>query len=298
MNNITRTKSDKIFDTFNVIFFMIIVLLIIYPLYFMIIASFSDPGLVNTGNVWLWPKNVTLEGYRVIFQNDQIWTGYKNSIIYTVVGTTINVILTIAGGYALSRKDLIGRNYMMFFITFTMFFSGGLIPTYLLVRDLGLVNTMWALIIPGAVSAYNLIIVKTFFEANIPDELLEAGIMDGCSNMTFFLKIAIPLSKPIIAVMILFHAVGHWNQYFAALIYIRDASLYPLQLVLREILIVEQSRDLSEVGAAILDDTGRANIASLIQYGVIIVASVPMLVLYPFVQKHFVKGVMIGSIKG
>lgn len=298
MNNITRTKSDKIFDTFNVIFFMIIVLLIIYPLYFMIIASFSDPGLVNTGNVWLWPKNVTFEGYRVIFQNDQIWTGYKNSIIYTVVGTTINVILTIAGGYALSRKDLIGRNYMMFFITFTMFFSGGLIPTYLLVRDLGLVNTMWALIIPGAVSAYNLIIVKTFFEANIPDELLEAGIMDGCSNMTFFLKIAIPLSKPIIAVMILFHAVGHWNQYFAALIYIRDASLYPLQLVLREILIVEQSRDLSEVGAAILDDTGRANIASLIQYGVIIVASVPMLVLYPFVQKHFVKGVMIGSIKG
>lgn len=277
---------------------MIIVLLIIYPLYFMIIASFSDPGLVNTGNVWLWPKNVTFEGYRVIFQNDQIWTGYKNSIIYTVVGTTINVILTIAGGYALSRKDLIGRNYMMFFITFTMFFSGGLIPTYLLVRDLGLVNTMWALIIPGAVSAYNLIIVKTFFEANIPDELLEAGIMDGCSNMTFFLKIAIPLSKPIIAVMILFHAVGHWNQYFAALIYIRDASLYPLQLVLREILIVEQSRDLSEVGAAILDDTGRANIASLIQYGVIIVASVPMLVLYPFVQKHFVKGVMIGSIKG
>lgn len=236
----------------------------------MIIASFSDPGLVNTGNVWLWPKNVTFEGYRVIFQNDQIWTGYKNSIIYTVVGTTINVILTIAGGYALSRKDLIGRNYMMFFITFTMFFSGGLIPTYLLVRDLGLVNTMWALIIPGAVSAYNLIIVKTFFEANIPDELLEAGIMDGCSNMTFFLKIAIPLSKPIIAVMILFHAVGHWNQYFAALIYIRDASLYPLQLVLREILIVEQSRDLSEVGAAILDDTGRANIASLIQYGVII----------------------------
>lgn len=298
MNNIIRTKSDKIFDTFNVIFFIVIVLLIIYPLYFMIIASFSDPGLVNTGNVWLWPKNVTLEGYRVIFQNDQIWTGYKNSIIYTVVGTTINVILTIAGGYALSRKDLIGRNYMMFFITFTMFFSGGLIPTYLLVRDLGLVNTMWALIIPGAVSAYNLIIVKTFFEANIPDELLEAGIMDGCSNMTFFLKIAIPLSKPIIAVMILFHAVGHWNQYFAALIYIRDASLYPLQLVLREILIVEQSRDLSEVGAAILDDTGRANIASLIQYGVIIVASVPMLVLYPFVQKHFVKGVMIGSIKG
>lgn len=298
MNNIIRTKSDKIFDTFNVIFFIVIVLLIIYPLYFMIIASFSDPGLVNTGNIWLWPKNVTLEGYRVIFQNDQIWTGYKNSIIYTVVGTTINVILTIAGGYALSRKDLIGRNYMMFFITFTMFFSGGLIPTYLLVRDLGLVNTMWALIIPGAVSAYNLIIVKTFFEANIPDELLEAGIMDGCSNMTFFLKIAIPLSKPIIAVMILFHAVGHWNQYFAALIYIRDASLYPLQLVLREILIVEQSRDLSEVGAAILDDTGRANIASLIQYGVIIVASVPMLVLYPFVQKHFVKGVMIGSIKG
>lgn len=299
MNHITRTRGDKTFDILNVIFFIFILLVVIYPLYFMFIASFSDPNAVNNGEVWLWPTGFTLEGYEVIMQHDGIWTGFKNSIIYTAVGTIINVILTVTGGYALSRKDLQGRNIMMFFIVFTMFFQGGMIPTYLLVKNLGMTNTMWALIIPGAISAYNLIIVRTFFQSNIPDELLEAGKMDGASNIKFFTKVAIPLSTPIIAVMVLFHAVGHWNQYFNALIYLRDANLYPLQLVLREILILEQSQELVESGGAMVQmEQERQNLAGLIKYGVVVVASLPMLILYPFVQKHFVKGVMIGSIKG
>lgn len=299
MNNITRTKGDKIFDRFNVIFFIIIMLLVIYPLYFVLIASISNPDAVNNGQVWLLPKDITFEGYELIFQRDEIWQGFRNSFIYTVLGTFVNILLTIPGGYALSRKDLIGRNKIMFLITFTMFFSGGLIPSYLLVRDLGMVNTIWAMIIPGAISAYNLIIVKSFFETNIPDELLESAQLDGASNMRFFLSVVIPLSKPIIAVMILFHAVGHWNQYFSALIYLRDSALYPLQLVLRDILILEQSSELMEAGGAMLSmATERQNVAELIKYGVVIVASLPMLILYPFIQKHFVKGVMIGSIKG
>lgn len=299
LNTISRTKGDKAFDFVNVLFFVILILLVIYPLYFMLIASISNPNAVNNGEVWLLPKDVTFEGYEIIFQRDEIWSGFRNSLIYTVVGTSINVVLTITGGYALSRKDLVGRNVMMFFIVFTMFFSGGLIPTYLLVRDLGMTNTMWALIIPGAISAYNLIIVRTFFQSNIPDELLEAGKMDGCSNIRFFASVAVPLSAPIIAVMVLFHAVGHWNQYFSALIYLRDTALYPLQLVLRDILILEQSREMMEAGGAMVQmEQERQNIAGLIQYGVVVVASLPMLILYPFVQKHFVKGVMIGSLKG
>lgn len=299
MNHITRTRGDKVFDILNFLFFIFILLIVIFPLYFILIASFSDPNAVNNGQVWLWPKGFTLEGYEIIMQHNNIWTGFRNSAIYTIIGTLINVILTITGGYALSRKDLRGRNVMMFFIVFTMFFQGGMIPSYLLVRNLGMTNTMWAMVIPGAISAYNLIIVRTFFQSNIPDELLDAGKIDGASNMKFFTKVAIPLSAPIIAVMVLFHAVGHWNQYFNALIYLRDASLYPLQLVLRDILILEQSRELMEAGGAMVEmEQERQNIAGLIQYGVIIVASLPMLVLYPFVQKHFVKGVMIGSIKG
>ena len=298
MSAIKRTRSDKLFDRFNVLFFIFILLITIYPLYFMAIASFSSPEAVNNGKVWLLPKDITFEGYKMIFQHEQLWNGFKNSTIYTIVGTIINVVLTITGGYALSRKDLMGRNAFMFLIVFTMFFSGGLIPSYLLVKELGMVNTIWALIIPNAISAYNLIIVRTFFQSSIPDELLEAGIMDGCSNWKFFLKIAVPLSAPIIAVMVLFHAVGHWNQYFSALIYLRDSELYPLQLVLREVLILTQAQEVVESGAMADVDHKMQQMSGLIKYGVVILSTLPMLILYPFVQKHFVKGVMIGSIKG
>ena len=298
MNLTARTKGDKIFDFFNTTFFTIILFITIYPLYFMVIASFSSPEAVNNGEIWLWPKDITFKGYEMIFDHDKIWTGYKNSVIYTVIGTLINVVLTITGGYALSRKDLAGRNIFMFFIVFTMFFSGGMIPTYLLVKDLGMVNTIWAMVIPNAISAYNLIIVRTFFQGTIPDELLEAGKMDGCTNWKFFLKIVVPLSTPIIAVMVLFHAVGHWNAYFNALIYLRDAALHPLQLVLRDVLVLSQANEVTDSGALASMEAEMQNISDLIKYGVVIIASLPMLILYPFVQKHFVKGVMIGSIKG
>lgn len=297
MDNIrNRSRNDKIFDLLNTLFFIVVSLIVIYPLYFMLIASFSNPDAVNTGQTFLWPKDVTLNGYKEIFSNSRIWTGYKNSIIYALLSMIIRTSLTITAGYALSRKDLVGRNFFMMMIIFTMFFGGGLIPTYLIVRDLDMINTVWAMIIPGAVSAYNLIIVKTFFQQTIPDELLEASAIDGCSNIRFFMRIVLPLSLPIIAVIALFSAVQEWNSYFSALIYLRDADMHPLQLILREILVQNQAQDLLSEDAVEMMERQKA--AEQIKYGVIIVSSVPMLMLYPFLQRFFIKGVMIGSVKG
>lgn len=295
-NTRNRSRNDKIFDLLNTLFFIVVSLIVIYPLYFMLIASFSNPDAVNTGQTFLWPKDVTLNGYKEIFSNSRIWTGYKNSIIYALLSMIIRTSLTITAGYALSRKDLVGRNFFMMMIIFTMFFGGGLIPTYLIVRDLDMINTVWAMIIPGAVSAYNLIIVKTFFQQTIPDELLEASAIDGCSNIRFFMRIVLPLSLPIIAVIALFSAVQEWNSYFSALIYLRDAEMHPLQLILREILVQNQAQDLLSEDAVEMMERQKA--AEQIKYGVIIVSSVPMLMLYPFLQRFFIKGVMIGSVKG
>ncbi|GGD13202.1 carbohydrate ABC transporter permease [Pontibacillus salipaludis] len=291
-----KSREDKIFDVLNLFLLSGLMLVVLYPLYFVVIASISNPDYVYNGEVWLYPKDITFEGYQRIFQDGRIWTGYKNTVIYTLVGTFVNVALTLMAAYALSRKDLAGRNFFMFMFLFTMFFSGGLIPTYLVVKNLGLVNTMWALILPKAVAVWNLIVAKTFFQSTIPDELLESAQMDGCSNTKFFWKIVLPLSKPIVAVMVLFYAVTHWNSFFDALIYLNDEELYPLQLVLRSILIQ------NEASASMLGDVesfaAQQRIADLIKYGVIIVAAVPLLILYPFIQKYFVKGAMIGSIKG
>ncbi|MDN4865681.1 carbohydrate ABC transporter permease [Priestia megaterium] len=296
-NKLTRvSKEDRIFDIFNILLIVIISLLVIYPLYFIVIASISDPNLIYSGKVWFFPKEITFEGYERIFRDSKIWIGYKNSIIYTVIGTIVNVALTLMAAYALSRKDLYGRNALMFVLMFTMFFSGGLIPTYLVVKDLGLLNTMWAMILPKAVAVWNVIVAKSFFENTIPNELLEAAKIEGCSNTKFFMKIVLPLSKPIVAVMVLFYAVGNWNSYFDALIYLNNENLYPLQLILRNILIQNEAatqmvRDVGSLAA-------QQRISELIKYGVIIIASVPLLVVYPFVQKYFVKGVMIGGVKG
>ncbi|MCM3575588.1 carbohydrate ABC transporter permease [Mesobacillus subterraneus] len=294
--NSRRSKEDRVFDLINVILVAIITVMVIYPLYFIVIASISDPNMIYAGKVWLWPKEITFEGYERIFRDNKIWIGYKNSIIYTFVGTIVNVSFTLMAAYALSRKDLYGRNIIMVFFLFTMFFSGGLIPTYLVVKNLGLLNTMWALILPKAVAVWNVIVARTYFQTTIPDELLEAAKIDGCTNAKFFWKIVLPLSKPIVAVMVLFYAVGHWNSYFDALIYLNNENLYPLQLILRNILIQNESaaqmvRDVSSYAA-------QQRVAELIKYGVIIVASVPLLIVYPFVQKYFVKGVMIGGVKG
>ncbi len=291
-----RSTSDKWFDTANYILLSILMLIVLYPLYFIIIASISNPDLVNSGKLWIFPRELTMEGYRRIFADSSIWLGYRNTLLYTGLGTFINVVLTLTAGYALSRGDMPGRGLFMFLITFTMFFGGGLIPTYLLVKNLGMVNTIWAMVIPNAVSAFNIIITRTFFQSTIPSELLEAAVIDGCSNTRFFTRIVLPLSMPIVAVMVLFSAVGHWNSYFQALIYLKDDELYPLQIVLRNILIS------NDVSGNMIDDLANLSeqqrIGELMKYGIIMVASLPVLILYPFVQKYFVKGVMIGSIKG
>jgi len=293
--SIQNNRSDRVFNLFCNSLLLIALLVVAYPLYFVIIASFSDPSQVSLGQVWLIPKGFTLAGYAHIMEQGQLWRGYLNTFLYTVVGTLINVSLTLLAAYALSRRDLVGRNLFMYLISFTMFFSGGLIPSYLLVKGIGLYNSFWVMVIPGAVSAWNLIIARTFFQTSIPNELWEAGVMDGCSNAKFFFRIVLPLSQSISAVMILFYAVAHWNEFFNGLIYLRDSAKYPLQLVLRGILI---QTNLSGEAPSDSSAEQKALLANQMRYGIIIVASLPVLILYPFVQKYFVKGVMLGAIKG
>ncbi|ANS73871.1 sugar ABC transporter permease [Paenibacillus yonginensis] len=288
-------SDERWFDVIVYLIAAMIIMLVLYPLLFVVSASFSDPARVLSGEVWLLPKGANLEAYNNILHNEQIWIGYRNSILYTVVGTLINIMMTLLAAYPLSRPDLPGRKGLMLIITLTMFFSGGLIPSYLLVKSLGMVDTMWALIIPGAISTYNLIVMRTYFQSSIPWELQEAAHIDGCSNWRLLISIILPLSKPILAVMVLFYAVGHWNAFFNALIYIRSERLYPLQLILREILMISQSAGVDGGNVGMEE---KILLSESIKYAVIIVSSLPVLIMYPFVQRHFVKGVMIGSIKG
>ena len=289
------SPADRIFDILNYVFLTLCLLIVAYPLYFIVIASVSDPTAVYAGKVILWPARFTLEGYQRILDYESFFTGYRNTVIYTVVGTAVNVLITIPGAYALSRKDLVGRNIFMMGVTFTMIFSGGLIPTYLLVISLNLYNTMWALILPVAVSAWNLIVARTFFQQTIPDELLEAATLDGAGNTQFFLRVVLPLSKSIIAVMVLFYAVNHWSSYFNALIYLKSAEKYPLQLVLRNILFENSLGDMVEDASTL---ALQQRLGDLIKYGIIIASSLPLLILYPFLQRFFIQGVMIGAVKG
>ncbi|WP_029192438.1 carbohydrate ABC transporter permease [Paenibacillus harenae] len=291
-----KTKGDVVFDIINYTLLTIGMLLILYPLYFVLIASFSDPNLIYSGDIWLLPKGLTLDGYARIFADATIWTGYGNSLIYAIVGTAISVTITLMAAYPLARRDFIGRGAIMWFFVFTMFFGGGLIPTYLLIKDLNMINTIWALVVPGAAGVFNIIIVRTFFQSTIPDEMREAASIDGCSNTRFFLGMVLPLSKPIIAVMVLYHVVGFWNGFFDAMIYLNEESKYPLQLVLRNILVQNQVN--SSMMIDVESYAAKLRVTELIKYGVIIIASLPLLILYPFLQRYFVKGVMIGSIKG
>jgi putative aldouronate transport system permease protein len=255
----------------------------------------SSPLAVSSGRVWLFPVDFSLRGYQVALSNPQIITGYANSIYYTFFGTLISVALTVLAGYPLSRRNLFGRNVVMFLITFTLIFSGGLIPTYLVVRQLGMIDTRWALIIPQAVAAWQVIIARTFFQQSIPDDLVEAAELDGCSDLRFLWYVVIPLSKPIIAVLALIYAVSQWNAYFDALLYLKNAGLQPLQLVLRSILILNTTTSGSMDAKTMLE---RQQLADLLKYTLIVVGSLPVLLMYPFVQRYFVKGVLIGSIKG
>lgn len=288
--------SDRIFSIVNYLILGGLLIAVAYPLIYVLSASFSDPTAVISGRMWLWPVDVTLDGYRAVLNNGRILTGFRNSLFYTVTGTFVSVVLTLLAAYPLSRRDLAGRNAIMFFFVFTLLFGGGLIPTYLIVRATGLLNTPLAMIIPAALSIYNMIITRTFFQVTIPDELLEAAQLDGCSDFRFLKDVVIPLSGPIIAVNALFYAVAQWNAFFNALIYLTDPGLFPLQLILREILVQNQV-DLSQI-ADIDELMQRQKLADLLKYSLIVVASLPVLIIYPFVQKHFVRGVLIGSLKG
>ncbi|PAD81656.1 sugar ABC transporter permease [Niallia circulans] len=290
-----ESVRDKVLVVVNYTLLAIIACLMIYPLIYVLSASFSNPARTVLGDIWLFPKELTVDLYVKVFQNEKILIGYRNTIIYTVFGTFINLLFSVMIAYPLSRKDFYGRNMITVFIMITMFFSGGMIPTYLLVKDLGMLDTIWAIVLPGAVSVYNVIIMRTFFQS-IPNELHEAASIDGCGNISFLLKIVMPLSMPIIAVMTLFYGVGHWNAYFDSLIYLNDESKFPLQLYLRQMLIQEDMSGMSSAS----DNAISEHLMQIegLKYAVVIVASLPMLVLYPFLQKYFVKGVMIGSIKG
>lgn len=296
---IHASRQDKIFYICNAIFLSGLLLVVFYPLYFVVIASISDPDAVNASKVVFYPIRPTLEGYAKLLQESRLWIGYRNTLLYTFFGTCLNVTLTLLTAYPLSRDDLKGGTIILGYFVFTMYFNGGLIATYLLVRGLGLYNSPFVLIILGGLNVYNLIVTRTFFRNTIPKELLDAAFVDGCSNWKFFIRIVLPLSKAIIAVMIVFYGVFHWNQYFNALIYISNARLYPLQMVLRSILIQNTMVSVQVVDEFMMKEIlEQERYAELIKYGVIIVSSLPVLVLYQFAQKYFIKGVMIGSIKG
>ena len=292
--------SDAAFDVVNKIFVALIVLIVLYPLSFVISASISDPSAVSTGKMWLWPVDITFEGFKMVFKNDAIWVGYRNTIFYTLLGTLIHLCVLLPCAYALSRKELLGKKWILWFVLFTMLFNGGLIPTYLVVKSLGMIDTIWAIVIPGLVAAWDILVARAFFEQSIPDQLVEASKIDGASDYYIFRKIVLPLSAPIIAVMALFHAVGLWNQYFSALIYLSNENLYPLQLILREILVINEMGAEAGGGSA-AGSAGtfvdQVKIAAQVKYAVIIVSTIPLLVVYPFLQRFFVKGVLIGSVK-
>lgn len=297
------SPNDLAFTVFIYIILAVTVMIALYPLLFVLSASVSDPKEVAAGNLILLPKGFTLEGYQYILQYEDIFSGYANTILYTVGGTILNLLVTLPCAYALSRKDLPGRGPLMKIFIVTMYFSGGLIPMYLNVRDFGLLNTRLYMMIGGLVSVYNLIVSRTFF-AGISWELHEAAMIDGCSDFGIFRKLVLPLSKPVIVVMALYYGVGHWNEYFNAMIYLSDRAKYPLQLILREILIQSKLMTTILEGNSVVDAGAmqamleQADVMNLIKYGVIVVSTVPMLVVFPFLQKYFEKGVMIGSVKG
>lgn len=291
-----QSKQDKIFDVVITIISIVLLVMVLYPLYFIVIASISNPDLVGSGKVLFIPKDITVEAYKYILKDQRIWMGYYNSIRYTFFGTFFALFLTILAGYALSRKDMMGREIIMKLMVFTMYFGGGLVPTYLVIKNLGLIDTSFVLIFLGSFSVFNLIITRTFFVSTIPLELQEAAEIDGCSIPRFFFSIVLPLSKSIIAIMFLYYAVGHWNSFFNGMMYVKSQNLYPLQVILRDILISGQN--LMTEGADMEYVLEMQRITRTIQYGVIIVSTLPVLMLYPFIQKHFVKGVMIGSVKG
>ena len=295
-NHIRNSAEDRVFSVIAYTLATLALIITLYPLLYCISASFSDPMEVVKGNVILLPQKPTLMAYQAVAKNKSMFTGYVNTIFYTVLGTSLNLIMTIAAGYPLSKRDFRGRGGITFLFTLTMFFSGGMVPNFLLIKKLDMYNSVWALLLPGCVSAWNLVIMRTYFQTSIPEEICESAYIDGCSNIGTLLRIVLPLSIPIIAVMVIFYGVGHWNSYFSALLYLKDRAKYPLSLVLREILLQGMGQEKS--GAEVVDSAADLLLFETLKYAVIIVSSVPMLILYPALQRYFVKGTMVGSLKG
>lgn len=292
-----KITQDKVVYFINYVLLALLLVIVLYPIIYIISCSFSSGSALMAGRVRLLPVEFTFDSYKAVFKYQSIWSGYKNSVIYTIVGTLISIVFTLFAAYPLSRDDFRGQKLFTGLFLFTMMFSGGLIPTYLLVRNLKLIDTMWAIVLPGAVSAYNMIVARTFFKQTIPKELMEAAEMDGCSDFKFFSRIVIPLSTPIVAVLCLWVAVSLWNSYFNPMIYINSEDKYPLQLVLRRILLMSQvNLNSSSVDPQVI--AKNQYLSEMLKYGTIIISTLPLMVTYPFVQKYFVKGVMIGSVKG
>ena len=292
-NKIRASLSERIFYGIVVVIVALFGIFVLYPVIYIISSSFSSPKPLISGNVLLLPVDFTLTGYKAVLRYDNVWVGFRNSLFYMVFGTAINLVMTTLAAYPLSRKDVPFKGIIMFLFTFTMIFNAGMIPNYLLIRDLGILNTIWTMLLPGAVSVYNMIVMRTFFMTSIPEDLLEASKLDGCTDFQYLRKVVLPLSKSILAVIVMYYAVGHWNAYFNAFLYLSDDRLYPLQIFLRDILISNQ------VGAEMMDTySENVGIEYVLKYALIVIATIPMMVIYPFVQKHFQKGVMIGAVKG
>jgi multiple sugar transport system permease protein/putative aldouronate transport system permease protein len=292
---IKHSADDKVFYFINDFLLFLAVAIVLYPLIYILSSSFSSPAAVSAGKVVFLPVDLSLRGYEAVFEHKAIVSGFANTIFYTVVGTLVNIAMTVCAAYPLSRRTMPGRRIISFLFTFTMLFNGGLIPSYLLISRLGMINTRAVMIIPIALNVFNVIICRTFFETTIPDELVEAAQIDGCNHTRFILQIALPLSKAIIAVLVLYYGLGHWNAYFQAFIYLTDKNKFPLQIILRDILILNQVNDI--ITDPLLYQA-RQGMSQLLKYSIIVVASAPFMIAYPFVAKHFVKGVMIGAVKG
>lgn len=290
MNGKRKTKGDRIFDIVISIVSALIIIAVAYPLYFIIIASFSQPDAVQNGRVLLYPVDCTLDAYRAVFSNNDVWIGYRNTIFYTVSSTFLSLLFTLPAAYALSRKDFPFAKGLSIFFLIAMYFNGGMVPTYMIINKLGLLNTVWVMIIPTCVNVFHLVIARTFFSNTIHPSLLEAAQLEGCSDFHFFMQIVLPLSKAIIAVIALYTAVGVWNSYMSAMLYITDQDKYPLQIVLRKILL-----DQTNEGGNAMETLRKAE---LLKYGLIIVSTLPIMCAYPFIQKYFTQGVMLGSVKG
>lgn len=295
-NRISASLDDSLYYSISGIIMSVLLVIALYPMVFVLSASFSSGDAVSSGKVILWPVELNLEGYKTVFRNNDILRAYWNTLLYTAVGTLINVTMALTTAYPLSRRDLKGRGFLMLIFTFTMFFSGGMIPSYINISNLHLMNTFWVMVIPGALSVYNMIITRTFIQSSIPYEMLEAASIDGCNDTKYFFSFVLPLSKAIIAVNALFSAVNHWNAYFNAMIYLNDRDKLPLQNIMRELLVLNEMNlsDLVDPEQALL----MLNSVAVLKYALIVVATLPILCAYPFAQKYFVKGVMIGSIKG